>query len=78
MLSVRARKADESIQKLSIEQRITKAKLMPFDLPNTVHEFKLPESQGGGISAKDMVKKMQNSNEAQKISGNSSLKRIGK
>lgn len=51
---------------------------MPFDLPNTVHEFKLPESQGGGISAKDMVKKMQNSNEAQKISGNSSLKRIGK
>lgn len=78
VLSVRARKSDESMEKLSIEQRISKAKLLPFDLPNTVHEFKVPEAQGGGLSAKEMVKKFQNEGEAKKISGSSSLKRIAK
>lgn len=78
VLSVRARKLDESIEKLSIEERITKAKIMAFDLPSTVHEFKLPESHGGGISAKDMAKKLQSQGENGNNSGNNSLKRIGK
>lgn len=79
VLSVRARKVDESHGKLSIEERIVKAKSMAFDLPSTVHEFKLPESHGGGISAKDMAKKLQSQGESNNNSAaNSSLKRIGK
>ena len=75
---MRARKSDESMEKLSIEERINVAKKLPFDLPNTVHEFKMPESQGGGLSAKDMIKKFQNEEESKKILGSGSLKRIAK
>lgn len=57
VLSVRARKVNEEISKLTIEERIIAAKSMPFDLPNTVHEFKMPEAQVG-LSAKDMIKKI--------------------
>ena len=42
VLSVRARKIEEEFLKLPILDRIAKAKLQPFDLPNNVHEFKMP------------------------------------
>lgn len=38
--------------KLTTDQRIQVAKLQPFDLPNNVHEFNMPKSEGGGLSTK--------------------------
>jgi len=61
-----------------VGERIEKAKLQPFDLPNNVHEFKMPQSQGGGLSTKDILQKMKGSEESVKISSSGSLKRIAK
>ena len=55
---MRARKIEVNVEKLSLEERIQKAKLQPFDLPANVHEFNMPKSQGGGLSAKEILKKM--------------------
>lgn len=44
--------------KFSAEQRIEKAKLQPFDLPNNVHEFNMPKSKEGALSTKEVLKKM--------------------
>lgn len=57
---MRARKQDENIVKMSLSQRIEVARTQPFDLPNNVHEFKMPEVKGG-LSAKDIIKKMEGS-----------------
>lgn len=78
VLSVRARKLDEDMSKLSLSKRIEVAKLQPFDLPNNVHEYNMPKSEGGGLSTKDILKKIESSEESKKISGNASLKRIAK
>lgn len=78
VLSVRARKLDEDMSKLSLSKRIEVAKLQPFDLPNNVHEYNMPRSEGGGLSTKDILKKIESSEESKKISGNASLKRIAK
>ena len=43
---------DEEHVKLSISDRVEKAKLQPFDLPNNVHEFNMPKSKEGALSTK--------------------------
>ena len=77
VLSVRARKMDESMVSLPFFDRLTRAQTKPFDLPNNVQAFKMPEVKGGH-SAKDIIKKMQGNEEAKKIAGSGSLKRIAK
>ena len=54
---MRARKLDEGFVKLSTSERVEIARAQAFDLPNSVHEFKMPEIKGG-ISAKEMIEKM--------------------
>jgi len=38
----------------------------------------MPKQQGGGLSAKDIIKKMQSEGESKKISSNGSLQRIAR
>ena len=47
-------KSDEEIRLC-----IQKAQLRPFDLGNDVHQFKMPEIKGPGLSSADLVKKYQ-------------------
>jgi hypothetical protein len=62
VLSVRSRKIEPMITGKSDEEIrlcIQKAQLRPFDLGNDVHQFKMPEIKGPGLSSADLVKKYQ-------------------
>ena len=78
---MRARKVEPMVSGKSdeeIRECISKAQLKPFDLGNNVHEFKMPEIKGPGLSSADIIKKYTSEEGKKQLSGNSSLKRISK
>lgn len=62
----------------AIRECLEKVKYKGFDMPNNVHEFKMPEIKGPGLSSIDIAKKYESQEGQKKISGNSCLKRIAK
>ena len=78
---MRARKVEPLAKGKSdkeIQESLEKAKVKPFDMGNSVYEFKRPEIKGPGLSSTDIAKKYQSEEGQKKISGNASLKRIAK
>lgn len=60
VLSVRARKIEPMVVEKSeeaIRECLEKVKYKGFDMPNNVHEFKMPEIKGPGLSSIDIAKK---------------------
>lgn len=82
VLSVRARQLDPPILSSSTDEDIRnileKVRTKPFDMGNSVYEFKRPEIKGPGLSSQDVAKKYQSEEGQKKLSGNTSLKRIAK
>ena len=81
MLSVRARKVEPVANgktDTEIQRCLEKVQSRPFDLGDSVYEFKRPEIKGPGMNSIDIAKKYQSEEGQKKISGSASLKRIAK
>jgi hypothetical protein len=57
---------------------LEKAKYKPFDLSDSVHEFKMPEIKSPSMNVQDLTKHFESEEGKKKIANSSSLKRIMK
>lgn len=79
VLSSRARKVEEHVKCESVEELVEKMKLKPFDMPNNVHEFKLPEISKPAIDSKQLAEELsKDPNKLNSIAPTGHLKRIVK
>jgi ubiquitin-protein ligase len=79
VLSARSRKAEAKIAYENVAELVERMKLRPIDMPNNVHEFKLPDIGKPAIDVKNLAEQLhKDPNKLNHIAPTGSLKRIVK